>query len=64
MLEQVMEITSFNSQTCLPPGEQIIKYCLMLLFRNIPDCSEKFKGKCMILRPPVIPPRVRYIAVT
>ena len=38
MLEQVLEMTSFNSQTCLIPGEEVIKYCLKFLSRNYWYC--------------------------
>jgi len=36
MLEQLLEMTSFNSQTCLIPGEEVIKYCLQF-FLEIAD---------------------------
>jgi hypothetical protein len=34
MLEQVLEMTSFDPQTYLTPGEQIIKYLLKLMSGN------------------------------
>jgi len=34
MLEWVLEITPFSSQTCLTLGEQIIKYCLNFVSGN------------------------------
>ena len=39
MLEQVFEMTSFNCQACLTPGEQITKYCLKFLFGNCLYCE-------------------------
>jgi hypothetical protein len=39
MLEEVLEMTSFNSQTCLTPGEQIIKYCLKFCSKKLPTCA-------------------------
>lgn len=38
MLEQVFEITSFNSQACLTCVEQIIKHYLKLMSRNCRYC--------------------------
>ena len=39
ILEQVLKMASLNFQTCLIPGEQIIKYCLMILSRNCQYCA-------------------------
>ena len=39
MLGKVLEMISSNSQTCLTPGEQIIKYCLKFLPRNCRHCA-------------------------
>ena len=38
-LVRVLEIISFNSETCLAPGEQIIKYGLNSLPRNCRYCA-------------------------
>jgi hypothetical protein len=46
MLEQVLEMTSFNCQTCLSLIEQFIKHSLKFLFGNyqlcVPDDFFKF----------------------
>jgi hypothetical protein len=34
MLDKVLEMTFFNSLTCLTPGQQFIKSCLKFLSRN------------------------------
>jgi len=34
LLEQVLEMTYFNAQTCLTPGKQIVRDCLKYLSRN------------------------------
>ena len=39
MLEQVLEMTSFNCQTWLTPGEQVIKYSLKFLFGYYRYCE-------------------------
>jgi hypothetical protein len=39
ILELVLEMTSFNSQTRLTPDKQIIKYCLNLFSRNCRYCT-------------------------
>jgi hypothetical protein len=39
MLEYVLEITSFNSQTCMTTEEQIIQHCLKSLSRNYWYCT-------------------------
>jgi hypothetical protein len=58
MLEMVLEMISSNSQTCLTPGKQIIKYCLKFLSRKLPTLCGKFNGSCMTRILPVLPPRV------
>jgi hypothetical protein len=49
MFEQVLETISFNSQTCLIPGEEVIKYCLKFLSRNCLHCvPDKRATACTI----------------
>ena len=38
MLKLVLEMTYFNSETCLTAGGQIFKYSFKLLSRNIWHC--------------------------
>jgi len=50
MLEEVLQMTSSNSQTCLTPGEQVIKYYVS----SWCEIASKFKGSCMYYTSPVL----------
>jgi len=51
MLEEVLQMNSSNSQICLTPGEQIIKYYVS----SWCEIASKFKGSCMYYTSFIVP---------